>query len=107
MDSTITVNAVVATRALQTDSDKNFRDVRIGRSDTLQISVQSIGSAGTTIINISLSGINPSEYKIILPIGVNPPIYLAPGAPFNFSVEFKPKDIEKRQAQIVFEMEPK
>jgi hypothetical protein len=99
------ISAVVATRSLVTELTKDFGDVRIGNSSTLQAVVTSTGSAGVKIDEIRIRGVHPNDYTVILPAGVNYPIYLSPGENQIFDIQFDPQDIENRSAFLDYVMD--
>lgn len=101
------ISAVVATRSLVTELTKDFGDVRIGNASTLQAVVTSTGSAGVEINNIMVRGVHPNDYTVILPVGVNYPIYLSPGKSQGFDIQFDPLDVENRTAFIDYVMNEK
>lgn len=103
-DSSISLHAIVATRILSVDTPKDYGDVRLGLKDTLDCVVNSTGTAGVEISRIRIMGVHQSDFEILLPNGVNYPIYLQPGAQFPFKVIFSPQDIESREAYVFFEM---
>ncbi len=98
------IKAVVVTRSLDTETPKDFGDVRVGNSSVLQATVTSTGSAGVEIDEIRVRGIHPNDYTVILPAGVNYPIYLNPGESQTFDIQFDPQDIENRSAFIDYIM---
>lgn len=99
------ISAVVATRSLVTELTKDFGDVRVGNSSTRQAIVTSTGSAGVEIDDIRIRGVHPNDYTVILPAGVNYPIYLSPGENQVFDIQFDPQDIENRSAFIDYIMD--
>lgn len=101
------ISAVVVTRSLVTELTKDFGDVRIGNSSTLQAVVTSTGSAGVEINDIRIRGVHPNDYTVILPTGVNYPIYLSPGVSQQFDIQFDPQDIENRTAFLDYVMNEK
>ncbi len=105
IDSSIIINAVVASRILQTAPQQNFGDVRIGNKGSIPVTINSSGTAGVVIDNIIIQGVHQQDYKVILPVGVNYPIYIRSANSLTFDVEFSPTDIENRQANVVFQMD--
>ena len=99
------ISAVVATRSLVTELTKDFDDVRVGNTKTLQAAVTSTGSAGVQINQIRIRGVHTNDYSVILPNGINYPIYLSPGQNQTFDIQFNPKDIEKRTAFLDYVMD--
>ena len=98
------IKAVVVTRSLETELIKPFLDVRVGSSSILPATVTSTGSAGVEIDEIRVRGVHSNDYTVILPAGVNYPIYLNPGEFQTFDIEFIPQDVENRSAFIDYIM---
>lgn len=99
------IRAVVVTRSLVTELTKDFGDVRIGNTSTLQAVVTSTGSAAVEIDNIRIRGVHPNDYTVILPNGVNYPIYLSPGDNQVFDIQFDPQNVENRTAFLDYVMD--
>lgn len=95
----------VARSALATDS-LGFGDVFLGQSVKQQAVIHSSGTAAVEMSNLRFGGLFPTEYtlRILYPSGATLPLMVNAGDSVVVEIEFSPKDIEQRSAELRVEL---
>ncbi len=95
------VEVDVVTRAMQSIDTVQFGNVFVDAQSTQSFTITSTGTADLIVSSLSLAGLFPSEYTITLPAGVSLPLRISPGDSLVITVQFRPKDIEQRNANAI------
>ncbi|MBS1538035.1 MAG: choice-of-anchor D domain-containing protein [Bacteroidetes bacterium] len=92
--------AEVVTRIATTSDSLSFGDVHVDSTKRDSIVVHSTGTAPIILNSITVSGLFPSEYSIALSNGIILPHSITPNDSLVVYIDFKPKDIENRNAIV-------
>ncbi len=94
-------SARVVTRMAQVIDSLIYGDVHVDSTKRDSIIIRSTGTAPIVVNRIVLAGLFPNEYTITLPAGVIYPVTIKPNDTLLAYIDFKPKDIEQRNATVV------